>query len=165
MRRALIYLERLEENKTWRRSRDEWVVSFSLRLLGCIVNGEASVKRNNFKEKLSLAFWSMGARGSVAGWGTVLQAGRSRVWVQMRWIFYDAGVNSASNRNEYQETSWGVKGGRRVRLTILPPSVWADYLEKMWEPRRLTTLWVFMTCYRASFTFTFLKHEYSLIII
>jgi hypothetical protein len=33
------------------------------------------------------------------------------------------GVDSASNRNEYQESSWGVKGGRRVRLTTLPPSV------------------------------------------
>jgi hypothetical protein len=26
------------------------------------------------------------------------------------------GVDSASNRNEYQESSWGVKGGRRVSL-------------------------------------------------
>jgi hypothetical protein len=34
-----------------------------------------------------------------------------------------SGVDSASNRNEYQETSLGVKGGRRVRLTTLPPSV------------------------------------------
>jgi hypothetical protein len=33
------------------------------------------------------------------------------------------GVDSASNRNEYQEDSWGLKGGRRVRLTTLPPSV------------------------------------------
>jgi hypothetical protein len=31
-------------------------------------------------------------------------------------------VDSASNRNEYQESSWGVKGGRRVSLTS-PPSV------------------------------------------
>jgi hypothetical protein len=29
----------------------------------------------------------------------------------------------ASNRTEYQETSWGVKGGRRVRLTTSPLSV------------------------------------------
>jgi hypothetical protein len=36
---------------------------------------------------------------------------------------YGPGIDSASNRNEYQESSWGVKGGRRVRLTILPPSV------------------------------------------
>jgi hypothetical protein len=27
------------------------------------------------------------------------------------------------NRNEYQESSWEVKGGRRVRLKTLPPSV------------------------------------------
>jgi hypothetical protein len=47
----------------------------------------------------------------------------------MRWNFssfqshYGPGVNSASNRNEYQEPSWGVEGGRRVRLTTLLPSV------------------------------------------
>jgi hypothetical protein len=32
-------------------------------------------------------------------------------------------VDSASNRNEYQGSPRGVKGGRRVRLTTLPPSV------------------------------------------
>jgi hypothetical protein len=36
---------------------------------------------------------------------------------------YGPGVDSDSNRNEYQEPSWGVKGGRPVRLTTLPPSV------------------------------------------
>jgi hypothetical protein len=36
---------------------------------------------------------------------------------------YDPGVDSASNRNEYQEFSWEVKGGRRVRLTTSTPSV------------------------------------------
>jgi hypothetical protein len=68
-------------------------------------------------------------RGSVVGWGTMLQAGRSRVRVPMRWNFssfqphYGPGVDSASNKNEYQETSWGVKGGRRIRLITLPPSM------------------------------------------
>jgi hypothetical protein len=33
------------------------------------------------------------------------------------------GVDSVSNRNEYQEDSWGVKRGGRVRLTTLPPSM------------------------------------------
>jgi hypothetical protein len=32
-------------------------------------------------------------------------------------------VDSASNRNEYQKSSWGIKGSRRVRLTTSPPSV------------------------------------------
>jgi hypothetical protein len=50
----------------------------------------------------------------------------------MRWIFsidlilpatYGPGVDLASNRNDYQESSRGVKGCRRVRLTNLPPSV------------------------------------------
>jgi hypothetical protein len=36
---------------------------------------------------------------------------------------YGPRVGSASNRNEYQESSWGVNSGRRVRLTTLPPSV------------------------------------------
>jgi hypothetical protein len=63
----------------------------------------------------------------------MLQAGRSRVRVPMRWIFFNwpnpssrtmaPGVDSASNRNEYQEDSWGVKRGRRVRLTTFPPSL------------------------------------------
>jgi hypothetical protein len=33
------------------------------------------------------------------------------------------GVDSASNRNEYQEPSLGVKSGKRVRLTTSPPCV------------------------------------------
>jgi hypothetical protein len=36
---------------------------------------------------------------------------------------YGPGVDSASNRNEYQESSWGVKGCRSVMLTTIPPSL------------------------------------------
>jgi hypothetical protein len=48
------------------------------------------------------------------------------------WIFkftqsfqphYSPGVDSASNRNEHQESSWEVKGGQRVSLTTSLPSV------------------------------------------
>jgi hypothetical protein len=69
-------------------------------------------------------------------WGlSMLQAGRSRVRVPMRWNFssfqphHGPGVDSAFNRNEYQEPSLGVKSGRRVRLTTLLPSVsrWYRY--------------------------------------
>ena len=43
------------------------------------------------------------------------------------------GVDSASNRNEYQEYFLGSRGDRCVGLTILPPTC-ADYLE-IWEPQ------------------------------
>jgi len=48
------------------------------------------------------------------------------------------GVDSASDRNEYQEYFLGRKGGRCVRLAALPPSC-ADCLE-IWEPQPPGTL-------------------------
>jgi hypothetical protein len=64
--------------------------------------------------------------------GTVLQAGRLRVRFPVRSLdflidlilpaAYNPGVDSASNRNEYQESSWWVKDDRRVRLTTAQPS-------------------------------------------
>jgi hypothetical protein len=33
------------------------------------------------------------------------------------------GVDSASNRNEYQESSWGVRAADALRLTISPPFI------------------------------------------
>jgi hypothetical protein len=66
----------------------------------------------------------------------MLQAGRPWVRVPMRWIFSNLPNHSGramalgstqpltemSTRNLKTET-WGVKGGRRVNLTTLPPSV------------------------------------------
>ena len=51
---------------------------------------------------------------------------------------YAHGVESASNRNEYQEYFLGGKGGRCVRLINLPTSC-ADCLE-IWEPQTAGTL-------------------------
>jgi len=56
----------------------------------------------------------------------VLQIGRSLVRSQPVslefFIDFGTGVDSASNGNEYQEHFLGGKGGRCIRLTILPPS-------------------------------------------
>src|SRR5215475_10065943 len=54
------------------------------------------------------------------------------------WPHYGPGVDSASNRNEYQEYFPGSKGGRCIGLTTLPPSC-ADCLE-IWEPQPSGTL-------------------------
>jgi len=52
---------------------------------------------------------------------------------------YGPVVDSASNRNEYQEYFLRGKGGRCVGMTILPLSC-ADCLE-IWEPQLPGTLW------------------------
>jgi hypothetical protein len=58
-------------------------------------------------------------RRKVAGWIPEFVIGR--------------GVDSTSNRNEYQEYSLGYKSGRCVGLTALPPSC-AD-CHVIWEPQ------------------------------
>jgi hypothetical protein len=75
------------------------------------------------------------ACGSVVGWGTMLQAGRSRVRIPMRWIFFSwpnpsSRTMALSSTQPLTEISTrkipgggGSKGGRSVRLTTLPPSV------------------------------------------
>jgi hypothetical protein len=91
----------------------------------------------------------------------MLQAGMSRIRLPMRSSDFSidlilpaaiwSWVDSASNRNENQESSWG-KGqpARKAdNLTaICEPIVW-----KMWEPRCITNLWTFTACYSDSFTF------------
>jgi hypothetical protein len=88
-----------------------------------------TIHRRNFLKSHSI---STGGHGSVVGWGTMLKPedrGIESRWgefFQCTYSFrpqYGPGVNSASNRNDYHESSWGVKGGRGVRLITLPLSV------------------------------------------
>ena len=72
-----------------------------------------------------------GARCAAVGWDTVLQTGNSGFDSRRcHWNssltksfrpHYGPELDSASNRNEYQEYFLGGKGGRCVRLTILQP--------------------------------------------
>jgi hypothetical protein len=77
------------------------------------------------------------ARGAALAGGTALQAVKSRVGFPMVSFEFltqsfrpehGPGLDSASNRNEYQEYSLEGNGGRCVGLTTLPPSC-ADFLE------------------------------------
>jgi hypothetical protein len=76
---------------------------------------------------------SSGARGSVVGWGTILQVGRSRVQFPMRSLDFSNLVNIPNRTMALGSTQFltemssrnlpGDKGRGRVRLTNLPPSV------------------------------------------
>jgi hypothetical protein len=78
--------------------------------------------------------YQRGASGSVVCWGTMLQAGRSRVRFPMMSLDSFNLRNPASRTMALGTTQplteistrnlpEGIKGGRRVRLSILPPSV------------------------------------------
>jgi hypothetical protein len=50
----------------------------------------------------------------------------------------------------------GGGGARPARKTDNLTANCEPIVQKMWEPRRLTTLWAFTACYRDSFTFFYL---------
>jgi hypothetical protein len=75
-----------------------------------------------------------GARDSVVGWGTMLQARRSLVRFPMRSLnilnlsdpssrSMTLGLTQPLTEMSTKKSSWGVKRGRRVRLTTSWPSV------------------------------------------
>lgn len=69
-------------------------------------------------------------RSCAADSGTALQARRLQVWFSMGlldlstwsfWLYYASGVDSESQRNEYQKYLLEGKGSHCVGLTTLPP--------------------------------------------
>ena len=101
-----------------------------------------------------------------SGW-VALQRGHIQIYFSLTQSFrphYGPRVDSASNRNEYQEYflgggGEGGKGGRCVGLTTLPPSC-ADCREIL-EPQPPGTLRACPCLYRDCFTFTFYISKYT----
>jgi len=97
----------------------------------------------------------------AVGRGTELQGGRSRFrfLIESFEFFidklvrppYDCGIDSACNRNEYQEYFRGVQGGWCERLTVLPSSR-ADCL-RIWWLQIPGTLRAYPGLYKDFFTY------------
>jgi hypothetical protein len=111
---------------------------------------------SNFKYLFNI--W--GARGRVVGWSTMLQAGR--LWVRFLIRLLDflidlivpAATMSLGSTQPLTEISTrnllGGKG-RSARKTDKLTANCEPIIWKMWEPRRLKTLWASMACYRIVF--------------
>jgi hypothetical protein len=96
----------------------------------------------------------IGPRGSVVGWGIMLQAGRSRVRFPMRLLYLFYCPNPSSRTRTLGSTQPLTEMSTRnlpVGKGWRAPK--ADNLTAICEPRRLTTLRACMACYRDSFTF------------
>jgi hypothetical protein len=100
---------------------------------------------------------NIGARGSVVGWGTMLQAGSIpyEVIAFFNWPNPSSRTTALGSTQPLVEMSArnlsGDKGrpARKAdRLTLICEPI----VKKMWEPWRLKILWAFTACYRDSFT-------------
>jgi hypothetical protein len=108
-------------------------------------------------------YTSLEACSSVVGWGTMLQAGKSRVRFPMGSLVFFFNWPNHSSRTM---SLWSTQPGTEMSTRKLPggegrPAHKADNLTaickpsvyKMWEPRSLITLWAFTACYGDSLTF------------
>jgi hypothetical protein len=116
----------------------------------------------SIKQKGILA--NLMARGSVVGCGTMLQTGRTRLRVTMRWIFFNwpkpssRTVALGSTQPLTEMSTRNLPGGKRLPKrkadNLTAPSV-SRLSRKMCEILRLITVWAFTASYRNSFTFFF----------
>ena len=106
---------------------------------------------------------TMRARGGAVAWGTALQAGRSRVRLPMVSLksfrpHYGPGVDSASNRIEYEEYFPGVKVRRADNLTTFMCRLsWNLGASTSWNPQSLSRpvivlLYLYITTITKSFS-------------
>ena len=94
------------------------------------IQGVLKLKKNNSGAKRLTTYWVFASYTLAFGGSTVVKvarsipAGVSGFFIDIKSFrsHYGPGVDSASNRNEYQEYFLGVKGVRCVTLTTLPPS-------------------------------------------
>jgi hypothetical protein len=104
-----------------------------------------------------------GTRGSVVGWGTMLQAAKSRFRFPMRSLDFFNWLNPSTRTTVVGSTQpltemntrnlpGELNGGRRITVITSLPSV--NRLSKKYGILDvLTTLWASTACYRDSFTF------------
>ena len=106
--------------------------------------------------------------GGTVGWGTVLQTGRSHIRFPMMSLeffidvillaIHSPGIDSASNRNVYQEYFLG--GGERCSAHRADNLSCANFLES-WEPQPPGTLWACPGLFRDSLSFTFTDRAWT----
>jgi hypothetical protein len=101
-----------------------------------------------------------GARCSVVGWGTMLQAGRSRVVYWWGWFFnwpnpFSRTLALGSIQPLTQMSTRNIPGGKgrpehkADNLTAICEPIFS----KMWKPRPLKILWASTACYSETFNF------------
>jgi hypothetical protein len=128
----LRYLQRIMENTVRKKTlfQDRGVTSVTRNLENRAIYSMSLLNESRRKDSRikRVLQWPSSRRKKrkTVGWGTMLQAGRSRVRIPIKLLDFSIDlvllaalwpwVDTASNRNEYQ-------GGRRVRLTTSPPSV------------------------------------------
>jgi hypothetical protein len=96
--------------------------------------------------------------GSVVGWGTMLQAGKSRVRFLMKSLFFNwpnpsSRVMALGSTHPLTEMSTRYHSGGKSRPAPMADKLTADCTRC---GRRHTSLRAFRACYRNSFTFSFM---------
>jgi hypothetical protein len=116
--------------------------------------------------KRGIQFWCStikeGVRGSVVGWGTTLQAGRSRDRIPDEVDFFNLpkpssrtmALGSTQPLTEMSTRNLPGGEGRPARKADNLTAICEPIVYKMWEPQHLTAIWVSTARYRDSFTFT-----------